>query len=73
MRKKDATNRIKMLIHRLTLINMYRDEFEDKLGKTELEDLINANLDEYAYLKKLLSNWPKDGDSKSESAAFSAD
>lgn len=66
MRKKDVTNRIKMLIHRLTLINMYRGEFEDKIGRSGVEDLINANLDEYTYLKKLLTNWPEEDSSKSD-------
>ncbi|MEZ4932897.1 MAG: hypothetical protein R2788_12355 [Saprospiraceae bacterium] len=44
MRRKDITNRLKMLRHRFMLITIHWEEFEAKLGKSGLQELIDADL-----------------------------
>ena len=51
MREKDVFNRIKMLHHRLTLIEMFKSQFIEKLGMSGTQQYIDEILEE---LKELM-------------------
>jgi len=53
MTKKEIEQRQKILNQQLTLINLYTDEFLERLGKKGLEHYIDEILDEMNYLDKL--------------------
>lgn len=53
MSKKERNQRIESLKQQLTLMTLYREEFEEKLGKKGTQELIDSILDELSYLKKL--------------------
>lgn len=55
MREKDLENRIKLIHDRLDLINLYLEEFLEKLGSSGTEQLVNENLEELKELLVLLA------------------
>ena len=54
MKRKDLQNREKMLFKQLEVMNLLKEEFFEKLGKTGYEERINEILDEINLIKKLL-------------------
>ncbi len=53
MTSKEIKQRQKILEQQLTLINLYTEEFLERLGRKGLEHYINEILDEMNYLKEL--------------------
>lgn len=53
MTKKEIRQRQKVLKQQLILINLYTEEFLERLGKKGLEHYIDEILDEMNYLDKL--------------------
>ena len=54
MKRKDLQNREKMLFKQLEVMNLLKEEFFEKLGKTGYEERLNEILDEINLIKKLL-------------------
>ena len=53
MTKKERKLRIESLKKQLQLITLYKEEFDEKLGKRGTQELIDAILDEISYLRKI--------------------
>ncbi len=53
MTNKQIEKRLKILEQQLTLINLYTEDFLDRLGRKGLEHFINEILDEMNYLREL--------------------
>ena len=53
MTKKEIAQRQKLLKQQLKLINLYTDDFLERLGKKGLERYIDEILDEMNYLNQL--------------------
>lgn len=53
MTKREIANRKKAAKDRLRLIQLYKQEFYDKIGKKGVEELVNQNLEEILYLNEL--------------------
>ena len=56
MTRKEAQLRLNLVKQQLTLINLYKSDFENRLGKKGVEDLINSRLDEFIALTKFLKD-----------------
>jgi len=54
MTKREVKNKIKSEKDTITLIQRYKKDFVDVLGKRGVHDLINEKLDNLNYLRKLL-------------------
>ena len=55
MTNKERKQRLKVLKDQLTLINLYTDEFLERLGRRGLEQYINEILDEMNFHKDQLN------------------
>ncbi|MEM6320632.1 MAG: hypothetical protein AAF960_23385 [Bacteroidota bacterium] len=60
MTKRDIELRQEVLKQQLTLINLYSDDFLERLGKKGLEHYIDEILDEMNYLDKQLKKYEDD-------------
>ena len=54
MTKKQLKNRLKILFQQLELMNIYPDNFQDKLGKRGIQNYIDDILDEINEINDLL-------------------
>lgn len=54
MTRKERLQRVSILKQQITLIQLLADEFEEKLGKKGVRELIDEFLDELSYHLKIL-------------------
>ena len=59
MTEKEILQQIDLIKKQLTLLNLYPNEFEQKLGAAGVEGFVNQRLDRLLHLQKELKKWQK--------------